>query len=411
MRKFKVFSKKYHAFKRHKVRRIQKIRKHPFIVPVITFLGLFMVVAIGFVLTGSKPLVSADSHVVIVSHDNKQQTIPTRANTVGELLTRLNITLGENDIVEPTKDSKIQEDNFRINVYRARPITVVDGDKRVFSVSAISTPRTIAKQAGVSVYPEDRAVAAPVDNVLKDGIGEKIVITRSVPITLNLYGTSISTRTLSKTVGDLLKEKHIKAAKDDVIQPVLNAPITDGAQVFVLRKGTQIATITEDIPAPTQIINDRTLSYGTSVTRQKGSPGKKAITYTIGPGDERTKIQEVNVLDPVPEIIARGSAIDIPGDRTKIMEAAGLSPGEYGAVNYIISRESNWRPSARNASGCLGLGQRCPGSVLINACPNWEFDPVCQLRHFTAYANGRNFAPYGTGWNAAYQYWLAHGNW
>ena len=106
----------------------------------------------------------------------------------------------------------------------------------------------------------------------------------------------------------------------------------------------------------------------------------------------------------VPKIIARGSVVNVGGNKEKLMKAAGIDDGDYGYVNFIISHESNWNPAARNAGGCLGLGQACPGSKLTAVCK--LDDPVCQLRFFSGYANGR----YG-GWGGAYNFWLSNNYW
>ncbi len=399
----------------HKTKRLAKLRarhhrwlqlrKHPFVVPVITFLCLFFLTAFAFVAFNGHTVEPSDAHIVILSHDKKTETIPTRAKTVGELLQRLGIVVNEGDVVEPSASTIIPEDNFKINVYRARPITIVEGKHQMFSLTAATTPRTIAEQAGVTLYPEDRVSVAPADDFIKDGITAKVSIRRATPLTLNIYGTPAQVRTQTGTVGDLLKEKNIKLEGGDTVQPAVASTITANQQVFILRKGTQLLTEEQAIPTPVKTIKDNSLSYGTRVVRQAGSPGKKLVTFINNPDGQRQIIQEVTVQEAVTQIVAEGSFVDIPNDKTGIMAAAGISQGDYSYVNYIISRESNWHAGARNGSGCLGLGQRCPGSVLINACPNWDVDPVCQLRHFSGYAS-----KFG-GWGGAYAYWQSHGYW
>lgn len=91
-------------------------------------------------------------------------------------------------------------------------------------------------------------------------------------------------------------------------------------------------------------------------------------------------------------------------DHQALMQAAGIAPADWGAVEYVIDHESSWRPDVYNSEGCVGLGQRCPASVLLSDCP--DLDPVCQLRHFSSYAAGR----YG-GWQGAYSFWLANRWW
>ena len=91
------------------------------------------------------------------------------------------------------------------------------------------------------------------------------------------------------------------------------------------------------------------------------------------------------------------------GSHTDWMAQAGISPSDYGYVDYIISHESGWRPDARNSLGCLGLAQACPGQKILNVCP--DLNPVCQLRWASSYA-GRYH-----GWAGAYQAWVSQHWW
>src|SRR6202007_1716222 len=100
---------------------------------------------------GGRPLQASDSHVVFLFDNGKEQTLDTKAKTVGELVKKLPLHLIEQDVVEPSLDTEIVEDNFRVNVYRARPVTVVDGANKIVTVTAQKSPRVVAQDAGVTV--------------------------------------------------------------------------------------------------------------------------------------------------------------------------------------------------------------------------------------------------------------------
>lgn len=427
MRKFKLkrFSKRYVAFQRQKGKRIHRLKNHPFVVPVVTFLLLFFVTAVLFITSGAKTLSPSDSHVVIVSHDGTRQTVPTRATTVGDLLVRLHVALREGDVVEPAKNTPILEDNFRVNVYRGRPVTIIDGTNKVLTYSAATTARSVTAQAGLTVYPEDGLTTKPIDNILQNGIGEEIIIDRATPVYLNLYGTLVTVRTRVKTVKDVLKEKNVTLAKNDQTQPALNTPITPNIQIFVTRAGTQIVTQEQGISSPTQIVEDDSLSFGTTAVRQQGSDGKKLVTYQVdlqnGKEVARHLIQDVTVLPPVPTIIARGKAVDIPADKTSVLAAAGVSSSDYAYANFIISNESGWCPTKwQGEHTCpayyealylpgagigYGLCQSTPGNKMANAGADWQTSAVTQVRWCSGYASR-----YG-GWAGAYNHWQAYRSW
>jgi resuscitation-promoting factor RpfB len=386
----------------------QYLHKRPYVLPLLgAVLGIFIV--IGIVLTHrGDALKPSGSHVVYLFDKGKKETLDTKAQTVGQLLKNLPLHLIAEDVVEPSRDTTIVEDNFRVNVYRARPVIVVDKGSRTVTLTAQKSARVVAENAGVQVYPEDKATFLAGD-IRQNIVGEQVVINRATPVFLNLYGTALNVRTRAKTVGDLVKEKQIKLQGGDTLQPDANTPISANLQVFVVRSGTKIMTVEEDIPPPVQVVNDASLSFGTQVVRQPGVPGKKAVTYQVqmqnGKEAGRTIIQQAIIQEPVTQIVARGSTVSVTGSHESWMAAAGIASGQYGYVNFIVSRESGWRPGALNGSGCAGLGQACPGSKLAAVCPAWQNDPVCQLRFFSGYASR-----YG-GWGGAYNYWLGHGYW
>lgn len=409
----------------------RELHKHPFAVPVITVIVLCFMTMIGSVILGSQTIGSNDSHIVQLSSDNKKQTIPTRATTVGDFLERAKITLHDGDIVEPTTDTEILDDNFRINIYRARPVTIFDGNTRIQALSAATTPRSVAAQVGVEVYPEDNLKQEVSENVLKDQvIGEKITIERAIPANLNLYGTPVVVRTHAKTVGDLLKEKNITLGNGDSVQPVAETPITANIGVFVTRFGTQIATVEEPIGREIETIEDPNLSFGTTVLRQKGSDGKKIVTYQLelqnGKEVARKLIQEVRTLEPVKEIVARGKAVSIPADKEAIMSAAGIAASDFPYVQFIINHENGlwcatrWQgqntcppyyaekfPGAEShTSTGYGLCQSTPAIKMASAGEDWRTNPVTQMKWCHGYAMARYKS-----WSAAYNYWISHKNW
>ena len=163
-KKFRRFKKSYSFHKREKVRIIKRAARYPVIaIPLATVSILIFLSVIGILLlSGGKPqLKDTDTPVVIINHDDIEQSLPTREKTVGDILKRAEIAVNEGDVVEPGQDTEVVSDNFRINVYRAVPVTIIDRGKKTFAYSAAKTPRSIVKQSGIEVFPEDRLDLVP----------------------------------------------------------------------------------------------------------------------------------------------------------------------------------------------------------------------------------------------------------
>ena len=386
------------------------IRRRPYIVPILGLLvGLGIVAGLVVSRGGTASLRPSDSHVVFLSDGGKQETLDTKAKTVGDLVAKLPLHLIPQDVVEPSLDTRIVQDNFRVNVYRARPVTVVDNSTKQVTLTAQRSARVVAQQSGLSVYPEDNVSFGP-GNVSQNIIGEEVLVDPATPVQLTLYGTPLAIRTHAKTVADMLKDKGVKINSKDTVSPSLTTPVSAGLTVSVIRNGIQVVSVQSDIPASVQYVNDTSLSLGATAVRQSGSPGTLVTTYQIdvegGVEVSRTQLQQIVTTQPVPQIIARGTIVDVAGNKTAAMAAAGISSSDWGYADYIISHESNWNTFAQNASGAYGLCQALPGGKMSSAGSDWANNPITQLIWCNGYALGR----YGS-WYGAYNHWANYRNW
>ncbi|HVA11324.1 MAG TPA: ubiquitin-like domain-containing protein [Candidatus Dormibacteraeota bacterium] len=292
------------------VRKMKIMSRHPYATIGATF-SVLLAISIGaFLYFNRVDHPASNAYIVILTRDGVQQTVPSNEPNVGALLSRLHITLGQGDVVEPSVATHINSNDFRIIILRATPVEIVQGSTKTFTFSAAATPRAIAQQAGINVYPEDEITATPSPGFISGGaIGETVNIKPSQPISLIVYGTPIVTRTAADTVGGMLSEKHLELKNGDTVQPVASTPITANQQIFVLHKGTEIVTSTQSIPEPVQNIDDASLSVGTSAVQQQGSPGTLLITYQVNIlTGAKTQLQSVEIQPPVTKIVAIGTA-------------------------------------------------------------------------------------------------------
>lgn len=406
-----------------KVGKWQQFKNHPIAMPLALFTTLAVVsFAIFLALNGGqtkfKPI---SSYVVIISHDHHEQTVPTKERTVGALLAKLNIKLNTGDVVEPSSATPINQDDFRINIYRAVPVEIINGAQVTYTFSAATTPRAIVQQAGIAVYPEDDVSSNMTsDIVAANSIDTQVVINPATPINLNIYGTPTVIRTHATTVGQLLAEKKIVLGNGDSVQPAASTVLTPNGQVFLIHSGTQIETLQQTIPMPTQTIYDNTLAFGTSAIRQQGTAGSEVVTYQIntqnGVAVSQTAIQTVVTQQAVTEIVVEGTNLGgIKGD----MALAGIAVSDYSYVDYIVSHESGWCltkaqgehscpavPDNAYTSNGYGLCQATPGYKMVSAGADWATNPITQLEWCNGYAQSR----YGS-WYGAYEHWLAYSNW
>jgi hypothetical protein len=87
-----------------------------------------------------------------------------------------------------------------------------------------------------------------------------------------------------------------------------------------------------------------------------------------------------------------------------LLPSYGFSTDQFGCLNDIWTRESDWDPYAENASGAYGIPQALPGDKMASAGPDWQTDPTTQIKWGLGYIQ----SVYGTPCDA-WVFWQAHG--
>lgn len=331
------------------------LHAHAFGFGVFVALISFVFFAGGLVVANGQTLGPNDSHVVSLYVDGEEQIVPTRAQTIEELLNSAGVTLSKNDLVEPSLKAEIDSDNFSVQVYRARPVTIIEGTKQQRIMTPHRDERTIAEAAGYKTFSEDSVKFEATTSFVRDQtVGHKLVIDRAVPVTVSLYGSPpVTYRTQVETVGDLLQEKNIVPEAGATIIPLTSTPITPNMVIFIAKPGKVVTLVEEQVPFPIESTPDPTKPNSVVTITKPGVVGKKQVVYEIimrgGKEVGRKKIQEVIAEPPQKQLQTRGTK---PG--------AGLSKSK-GAHIFIDSkgvphRETYYDLPMSSVMGSCGAG-------------------------------------------------------
>ncbi len=289
-------------------------------------------------------------HFVTIYDDGDYLTVKTAANTVREVLERAEIAVNDSDLVEPALDSEINSDDYNVNIYRARPALVIDGMNRRYVMTASYDPKTIVREAGLTVYDGDQITTEVNQNFLEAG--------------------AVST-------------------------------------YRVERNGGRTLTIEESLPYPTETHYDYNLAKGERQLEQAGEDGRRLSVYEVKFEDNievsRELISEEVVVEPVPEIVTVGAKISVPPAQETCLgwlREVGVPEEDLEAALYIIYHESSCRVDAENpSSGAYGIPQALPGNKMASAGDDWRTNPLTQLRWMDDYVRRR----YGS-WQGALEF-------
>ncbi len=269
--------------------------------------------------TGKIPITRtalADAQRVVSLYvDGQKRIIPTDAQTVGDLLNRSHVTLGPGDIVEPDISTPIPEGAFYVNVYRSRPVVVIDGSQVTRGYSAYQNPKLILGQLGIQIYPEDLLAVAPVNDFVNTGVvGQQLTITRAKLIRVEDFdGNTKQLRTQAATVGDVLAGLNIKLRPGDRVSPKQSALVVSGSTITLSRVNQELVKVEEVIPHGEEAIRDPKLEVPSTAVEQAGSDGQKVTTYRVvyrnGQIVSKTPIKSEVTVQPKPRIVAKGSLV------------------------------------------------------------------------------------------------------
>ena len=273
-------------------------------------------------------------NVFAVNLDNTNKIeLKTKKGTVREVLIANDIPFGADDRVEPGLDTKVNGGET-ISIYKAREITIVDGD------------------------------------------------------------TTTVRKTTYKKVEDILKELNITLGEKDEVTPGLNSEVATVDTIKIARTGKTTETKKEVIKFETKEEKDDSKYVDEKVTKVEGKNGEKEVTYNVVRengkevsrevasekviteatakvvvvGTKQRPAAEQSYAAPAQSYSAPGGSVVLPNGNTAgadgaaaAQEMARRTGVPASTWEHIIARESNGQVGARNASGASGLFQTMPG--------------------------------------------------
>ncbi|MDO4773588.1 MAG: G5 domain-containing protein [Candidatus Saccharibacteria bacterium] len=123
---------------------------------------------------------TTQQRVVTLYDRGQERTIITTATTVEQALAAAGLSVDPAlDRTEPSLATKLEASSYHINIYRARPVTVVDDEWRVQITTAEQSPTAIARAAGLTLHAADTAQISSSLAVALDGGREVMTIQRA----------------------------------------------------------------------------------------------------------------------------------------------------------------------------------------------------------------------------------------
>ena len=120
--------------------------------------------------------------------------------------------------------------------------------------------------------------------------------------------------------------------------------------------------------------------------RRDATDPVKADVLSVGAATTDNAVTRTEDLsDEDPKLIARA-----------LLAEFGFGEDQFGCLDSLWTRESNWRINADNpSSSAYGIPQALPGSKMSSAGADWATNPVTQIRWGLGYIQDRYGSPCG----------------
>ena len=226
---------------------------------------------------------------------------------VDKLLEEAQITLGENDRVEPSLDTKLQEGE-NIIVEREHRIKIVLGEETREALIVGGTVKDLIDQEGIKLR-EDQFISLPMDQPLTKGM--EVEIFDKLQVTVNVDDKSEKGKVKAETVEEALAELGVKLGEADRVEPEMTSEVTEGMAITVKRVTTEEVTEVKAVDFETSYEYTEAYLKGVEVVSREGKAGEKTETYKVtlvdGKEESRELVGETITRQPVTAIIIVGT--------------------------------------------------------------------------------------------------------
>ena len=168
----------------------------------------------------------------------------------------------------------IHTEPVRLRIRRSVPIVVQEGNASYTIDTTAQTIGEALRKSGVILYLGDR-VQPSLGSAVSANL--HVYIQRSVPVSLQVDGRLVKTRTQAETVADALGDLGVVLTGQDRIEPGLATKLYDNMRIAITRV-TEDVTVEEEIAAfETVFVADPNMPID---TQEVLAPGAEGITRT-----------------------------------------------------------------------------------------------------------------------------------
>ncbi|WP_277586844.1 G5 and 3D domain-containing protein [Psychrobacillus antarcticus] len=318
---------------------LNSLRSKQTLVNVVSLL-LFLAVVSFVLFEGTKKTVA-------LTVDGEQQEILTHANTVGELLKDHQIVVANQDFLNPSVNTSI-ENNLSIEWEQARQIKIsVDGEIQTLTTTDDLVSEVLAK-ANVAVTEHDAITPAADAEV---GPENNIVIDKAFEVTLLDGVEEKKVWSTSNTVADFLKQYNIQLNEFDRVEQKMDELVVPNSEIQIVRVEKVTDVVEEATNFAVETKKEDSLLKGKEKVVQNGVNGTVSRTYEVvkenGQELSRNMVSEKMIKEPTKKVVAVGTKVVT----ASVSRGTNVSAAPSGGKEFYVTATAY----TAFCNGCSGI--------------------------------------------------------
>jgi uncharacterized protein YabE (DUF348 family) len=252
------------------------------------------------------------AHPIVIDADGREQLLYAHNENPADVLAMADVSLDVHDSMKIQSPSVTdpEDTKFRIQIRRAKEVMLEEGGIRSVLYSRAATVGEAVMEAGIQLYRADRLSPDPA-TPLEHGL--HIHIDRSIPVSVSVDGHMLRTRTHRLQVGEVLADLGVTLNGLDYTEPALDASLEEGMGIRVHRVTESVIVEQSPIPFDSEWQPDPESEIDTQSLLSEGEPGvlERRIRFRYEDGavvDRRVEGESV-VLAPKNRVMGYGTKI------------------------------------------------------------------------------------------------------
>lgn len=287
--------------------------------------------------------------------DNESVVVTTNETEAIEILSQANITLAQNDKLDLS--NFVEGEGGVISIDRLKNVNIeFDSAINTYSVYA-DTVGDALHELGITVNDTDKISYAKSAEVID---GMIITIHSSKSVSLKVDGKTTKYAIYQGTVRDLLELAQVELGKDDFTKPALDTVLKENMTVAVYRVSYKTVEKAEETAYKTTKTKDSSMTAGKTKTVVKGIKGEDKVTYRVkyvnGKKKGQTEVKRTTVKAPQNAVVKVGTK-----NSNKVKSNGITSKNGYKVGQKIKGRYTHYCACATcngNSRGITSSGKK-----------------------------------------------------